>query len=84
MTRKLLLQLFLLALPFITYFIYVKLSRRQGDTWTGSPWFWLVASGLSLAAAGAVVLALGFGGDPGDTYVSPTMKDGVVVPGRFE
>jgi len=87
MARKLLLQLFLLALPFITYYIYARLARRaaaKGGTWTGAPWFWLTASGLGLSIAGAVVLAVGFGGSPGDAYVSATMKDGAVVPGHFK
>jgi len=87
MLRKLLLQLLLLALPFITYFLYVKLTRRLGkgeSPWQGAPWFWLLSCGLVLSIIGAVALAVTSGYPPDTHYVPSTMKGGVIVPGRFE
>ena len=87
MVRKLLLQFLLLALPFVAYFIYLKLSGRGegGESpWRGAPWFWLVCSGLALSIAGAVALAVTSGSPPGSKYVPSVTKDGEIVPGHFE
>lgn len=87
MVRKLLLQFLLLALPFITYFIYVKLSRRteKGESpWQGAPWFWLLSGGLALSIAGAVGLAVTSGSPPDARYVPSELQEGEIVPGRLE
>lgn len=87
MLRKLLLQLLLLALPFITYFAYVKLSRRVGQgqgPWHGAPWFWLIVSGLVLSIIGALALITLGGAEPGAKYVPPDWKGGKVIPGHFD
>jgi hypothetical protein len=87
MARKILLDLFLLALPFLIYIAYVKLGRRaqaEGGIWTGAPWFWLFSSGLMLTIAAAVLLVVFDGSEPGSAYLPAVVEDGRIVPGRFE
>jgi hypothetical protein len=83
MSRLLLLQLLLIALPFIVYFAAMWIGRRTGAQ-PAVPWFALLSSGLALSLAAAVTMALGFGGESGGDYVAATVKDGTVVPGHFK
>ncbi len=87
MARKILLDLFLLSLPFLIYGLYMKFGGRaeaKGGIWRGAPWFQLFASGLAMALVGAVLLVVFDGSEPESTYVPATVEDGEVVPGRFK
>jgi len=86
MLRIVLIQLMLFATPFVVWGLYVLLMRRkaaaEGPLFNDAPTVWLMVSGIGLAAAGLVWLAV-FSGTPGDgTYVPPHYEDGRIVPGR--
>jgi hypothetical protein len=86
MSRLLLLQLLLIALPFIVYFAAMWIGRRTVGRGArpAVPWFALLSSGLALSLAAALAMALGFGGESSGNYVAATVKDGTVVPGHFK
>ena len=87
MALKTLFSLILIALPFVTYAIYVSAVRRseaRGEAWRQAPWYWLVSSGLILSIVGTVLLISFSGSEPGSTYIPSEIKDGKIVPGRFE
>ncbi len=87
MARTILFSLILIALPFVTYAIYVSAVRRseaRGEAWRQAPWYWLVSSGLILSIVGTVLLISFSGSEPGSTYIPSEIKDGKIVPGRFE
>lgn len=87
MLRKILLDLFLLALPFLIYAAFVKLGRRaeaKGGIWAEAPWFWLFSSGLALSITAAVLFVVFDGSEPGSVYVPAVVEDGEIVPGRFK
>ncbi len=87
MLRKILLDIFLLALPFMVYAAYVKFGRKaqaEGGIWTGAPWFWLASSGLALTIVAAVLLVVFDGSEPGSPYLPAEVEDGEIVPGRFK
>ena len=57
MARTILFSLILIALPFVTYAIYVSAVRRseaRGEAWRQAPWYWVVSSGHLLSIAGTV------------------------------
>ena len=87
MLRQVLLHLLPFLLPFAAYVAYVfamKKMEAQGGLWADAPWFWLTASGLALVIAGFVAVSLLSGAPPGAQYVPGQVKDGQVLPGRFE
>lgn len=73
------------AIPFGLYALW----RRMRGVPPGTPWPLMVMA--RLAGAGILVMLIGLltvmsfsGGDPGAVYHPPELRDGVVVPGRFE
>lgn len=76
-------RLLLVALPFLLWLGWMEIAKRRGKPLGSTPWAWLLAAGLALAAISLIV-----GGllaprvDPDATYVpvqiSPT---GEVTPG---
>jgi hypothetical protein len=87
MIRVILINLLLLLLPFIVYFAYVYLVRsgsKPNEPITMTPLIVLFAIGLALMT-GAVVYFIQFEtGQPGQRYIPPQVKDGVLQPGRLE
>jgi hypothetical protein len=87
MIRVILINLLLLLLPFVIYFAYVYLVRSsRGDNRPVSltPLIVLFCIGLVLMM-GAIAYFIQFeSGKPGQTYIPPQVKDGVLQPGRLE
>ena len=75
----------LVALPFAVYFGWRELARRQGRDIGGTPWAWLVAAGLVLAAL-SLMATVAFREDTrGRTYVpAEAQPGGAVRPSRFD
>lgn len=77
-----------LIAPFAVYLAWYAFSNRGGGKkvphWEEGPWFWLFVTGSVLVLIGMGIVALIGGGEPGAVYHPPVMKDGKVVPGRFE
>ncbi len=89
MARTILIQLFLLSLPFIIYGLCVKFGPRaeaasRGNIWGGAPWFWLFTSGLTLSIIGIVVAVTIDGAAPGAVYTPADLKGGTVMPGSLK
>jgi hypothetical protein len=87
MIRVILINLLLFLLPFIIYFAYVYLVRsasKPNEPITLTPIIVLFAIGLMLVT-GAVAYFIQFEtGQPGQRYIPPQVKDGVLQPGRLE
>jgi heme/copper-type cytochrome/quinol oxidase subunit 1 len=87
MIRVILLNLFLLVLPALLYFLYVFVLRRlrgQESKVESAPLFWLFATGMILMVASLAYYAE-FEGERGSgVYRPPSYQDGVVRPGRVE
>ena len=87
MIRVILINLFLLLLPFLIYFAYVYLVKGGDDKnepVTFTPLIILFAIGLVLMM-GAVAYFIQFeSGKPGQRYIPPTVENGVLKPGRLE
>jgi len=87
MIRVILINLFLLLLPFLIYFAYVYLVKGADDKnepVTFTPLIILFAIGLVLMM-GAVAYFIQFeSGKPGQRYIPPTVENGVLKPGRLE
>lgn len=84
MTRVIIQQLLLFALPFIGYFFYRFLIGRGSDFVKDTPWFALTLTGLALSVIALVALGLVQQGDPGGVYVPPALIDGQIVPGHVD
>lgn len=86
MLRVLLTVLLPLAAPFLAYFAWIWLVRRQATAgvvtvdWRESPWPWLLGIGLGCGLAGLLYLYLSTGHPPGTKLEPPRVVDGVVVP----
>lgn len=87
MIRVVLINLFLLLLPFIIYFGYVYLLKEQTGDATPirtAPILVLFAIGVMLMM-GAIAYFIQFSsGKPGQTYRPPVIEDGVIRPGHLE
>jgi len=87
MIRVILINLFLLLLPFIVYFAYVYLvkgGRAKNEPINFTPLIVLFAIGLILMM-GAIAYFIQFeSGEPGQRYIPPTVENGVLKPGRLE
>ena len=87
MIKKLLVTLLPFLLPFAGYAIYVLLSKRaaaKGKRWEDAPWYWLAAAGMVCVIIALGTLALTTGAPPGSTNKPAEVKDGKIIPGRFE
>jgi len=69
-------------IPFIGYFIWLKIMRVLGKERTWShPWHWLFLAGtLGLLVMFAVFAQEG--APAGSIYVPPVYKDGKIIPGH--
>ena len=87
MTRIILINLFLLLLPFIIYFAYVYLVKGEhgkNEPITFTPLIVLFGVGLVLMM-GAIAYFIQFeSGEPGQSYIPPRVENGVLKPGRLE
>jgi len=87
MIRIILINLFLLLLPFIIYFAYVYLvggGRGKNEPINFTPLVVLFGIGLVLMM-GAIAYFIQFeSGEPGQRYVPPRVENGVLKPGRLE
>ncbi|TNE38153.1 MAG: hypothetical protein EP347_06635 [Alphaproteobacteria bacterium] len=85
--RFLLLELLLLATPFVVYRFYLKYVIRKkaekGLEWSEAPLTWLMIAGLSLAILG--MLAWGMIGSHSGKgpYTPAALEDGQVTPGSI-
>ncbi|WP_029059122.1 DUF6111 family protein [Stappia stellulata] len=86
MLRVVLTQLFLFALPFIGYavWLFVNKKAQTSENWRQGPMVWLVMGGFGLAIAGMVWLATFEGLPEGKVYKPAELRDGVLIPGRYE
>jgi hypothetical protein len=86
MLRVVLLQVLLFSLPFIGFAVWLAVNRRAqtAENWRSGPMPWLVIAGLALAIAGLVMLASEGGAPPGKVYKPAELRDGVLIPGRYE
>lgn len=86
MLRVILVQLLLFSLPFIGFAIWLFVTKKAqtSENWRKGPMVWLVISGLGLSIAGLVVLASNEGIPDGKVYRPAELRDGVLVPGRYE
>jgi hypothetical protein len=86
MMRLILLNLFLLLLPAMLYFLYVFTLRwlRGGSGPVDvSPLLWLFFAGI-LLMVGALAFFVEFTRQGATDYSPPVFRDGVVVPGRVK
>ena len=78
MIRLILLQLGLFLLPFLCFWLWVKLGRRLDAP---RPTFWLVIAGLVCAIAGFIVVGAVGNGEPGGDFVPTRQEDGRLLRG---
>jgi hypothetical protein len=88
MIRLVIENLLLFLLPAFMYVTYTLIASR-GQTSVGSvldaaPLFWLFGAGALLVLAVLIMFGDTSGGQPGQAYRPPVVKDGRVVPGRSE
>ncbi len=84
MWRVVLLDVFMFALPFIAYAIYLRTRSGANDSWGGAPFLMLSGTGVVLVVAAMAVL-IAFGGFGTEQQYSPDVyEDGVIKPGQFE
>src|SRR3546814_8297623 len=81
MLRVLLTVLLPLAAPFLVYFAWLWLIRRQpaggppAIDWRAAPWPWLLGAGLVCALAGFLYIYLTTGHPAGTRLVPPSVVD---------
>lgn len=86
MIRIVLINLLLLLLPFIIYFIYVYLFMKVTGEYPArtTPVLVLFATGVMLMI-GAVLYFIQFsGGKPGQIYSPPVLENGEIRPGKLQ
>ena len=81
MLRILLQYVLPLALPFVVYLIYARLTHRAGGL-AGAPLIGLTAAGVALTALSLAAWTLLSGSEPGETYVPARFEDGELLPGE--
>lgn len=86
MVRVFILHLLLFLLPFITYGLWLWLSKRNTEPgrWSAKPMAWLTLVGLILVITGLVGMASFDHAPDGANWRPSEMRDGVFVPGRYE
>ncbi len=83
MFRVVLTQLLLFLLPFLCYFLWLRLQSRP-DGWGKGPVAWLSIAGIILVIASMAVFANLKQRPEGTEYRPSVMQDGVFVPGHYE
>ena len=78
MGRLIAIQVGLFVLPFLLFWLWVKLGRRADIP---RPTAWLVIVGLVLAIVGIVVAGLLGGREPGSDFAPARMENGDIVRG---
>lgn len=71
MLRLILFRAALIALPILAWSLWAQIARRRGKTPGRTPWAWLIAAGLGLAAASLLITGLIAGANPPDTTYVP-------------
>lgn len=83
--RVLLLRLWLVAAPFIVWFVWREWARRTGREMGATPWAWLVGIGAALLGVSLMASVLFHPDNRGQVYVPAEVQaDGTLSPGRFE
>jgi uncharacterized membrane protein len=85
MIRVLLINALLFLLPFALTYLWVRfIAAKKPDEQTGKYYAFSALAGLGLVVASLLAYRASSGDAPGGTYISPSYKDGQIVPGRFE
>lgn len=85
MIRVLVINALLFVLPFFLTWVWVKfIAAKKPDDQTRKLYAYAALVGLVLVLASLMTYRVSTGNEPGGTYVPPTLKDGQIVPGRFE
>ena len=84
MIRVLVINALLFLLPFALTYLWVRFCGKKPDAQTRKYYAFAALIGLGLVVAGLLTYRATTGDAPGGTYISPTYKDGEIVPGRFE
>ena len=84
MIRVLLINAFLFLLPFALTYLWVRfIAANKPSAQTRKYYAFAALAGLALVVASLLTYRASTGDTPGGTYISPSYKDGQVVPGRF-
>ncbi|TNE57567.1 MAG: hypothetical protein EP340_08165 [Alphaproteobacteria bacterium] len=85
--RFLILELLLLATPFIIYRLYLRYVIRHkaesGMGWNEAPVTWLMIAGFVLAILGVLYWGLEGGSSSKGPYTPATLEDGILKPGSI-
>ena len=84
MIRLWLLRAVLVALPFVAWFVWASVAKRLGRPVPTAPYAWLFLVGIALAASSVFASVLLREDNRDDVYVPAEVRDGEVIPGRFE
>ena len=85
MIRVLLINAFLFLSPFALTYVWVHFIAAKNPNEQTRKYYALAALvGLGLVVVSLLTYRATSGDAPGGTYISPTYKDGQIVPGRFE
>jgi hypothetical protein len=87
MMRIILMLLFPLVVPFVTYSAWAWWRRRKGRSIPGDgpPTLWLLFAGVALVLLTLAGVSLSGGEEPGGRYVAPRLlPDGRIEPGHVE
>jgi len=87
MLRIVFINALMFLLPFAVYGAYFYLARRKSrkqNFWNEAPLLWLLGASTVLVVAVMFTLVSFSGGEPGGTYISPRLENGVIQPGRIE
>lgn len=85
MIRILLLNAFLFLMPFVLTYIWVRfIAAKVPSAQTRKYYAFAALAGLVLVLASLLTYRVSTGNAPEGTYISPSYKDGQIVPGRFE
>jgi hypothetical protein len=78
----------LFLLPTIIYVAYVYMTRDDKPgamhVLDDAPLIWLFAAGAAVVVATLLTFGSLSGGQPGQTYTPPVLKDGRIVPGHID
>lgn len=85
MIRVILINLLLFSAPFLVTWAWMTfIAKQQPDEKKKRNYAIAALVGLLLVLVSLMSYRLATGNEPGGTYISPSYKDGEIVPGRFE